>query len=146
MSTIQSFTKLSIALLLSSQFAVSAYAEQGFSMSTGAQSRSSANDLFVKFDSRILPISASFEPERFIYTGAVSYLQLNGLRGIPRYDNRWVKYSANDCATPLADFIAQDVDTSITYKAPHPLPGGVPLDVTGGIKFQNGALLNTQPY
>lgn len=143
MTTPQSLTKLGAALLLSAHFAMTAHAEQGFNISTAADSRSSASDLFVKLDSRILPISVSFETGRFLYTGTVSYLQLNGLRGIPRYDYRWAKTAASDYGTPLADFVAQDVDTSLTYKMPQVLPGGLQLDVTGGIKFHNGELLNS---
>lgn len=86
----QSLAKLGAALLISAHFATTAHAEQGFNISTATGGRSSASDLFVKLDSRILPISASLETERFIYTGTVSYLQLNGLRGIPRYDYRRV--------------------------------------------------------
>ena len=142
-NTPQSLTKLGAALLISSQFAMTAYAEQGFSISTGTDSRSTASDLFVTPGSSIVPISVSFETERFIYAGTVSYLQLIGLRGIPRYDYRWVKSAAGDYGTPLTDFVAQDVDTSITYKVPQILPGGLQLDVTGGIKFQNGELLKS---
>jgi hypothetical protein len=143
MRTSLPLTKLGAALLLSAHFAMTAHAEQGFTISTVTNNRSTASDLFVKPDSRILPISASFETERFIYTGTVSYLQLSGLRGIPRYDYRWVKTAASDYGTPLADFVAQEVDTSLTYKVPQVLPGGLQLDLTGGIKFQNGELLNS---
>lgn len=143
MKTINPLVKLGAAFLFASPFVGQAYAGAGFSMSTGTDGRSTASDLFVTPDSRILPISASFETERFIYTDTVSYLQLNGLRGVSGYDFRWVKSTSNDSGTPLADFIAKDVDTSLTYKVPHKLPGGLQLDVTGGLKFQNGELLNT---
>ncbi len=132
--------KLSAALLAASTFAGQACAGEGFSMSTGIRDRDSASDLFVKPDSRLLPLSARFESEHFVYTGTVSYLQVNGLRGVPGYDYRWVKSARNDSGTPLADFVAQDVDTSITYKVPQPLPGDWSLDVTGGLKFINGDL------
>ena len=144
MKTAQSLLTLSAALLLAAATTGASNAGEGFSMSTGTRDRSSASDLFVKPDSRILPISASFETERFVYTGTVSYLQVNGLRGVPGYDYRWVKSARNDSGTPLADFLAQDVDTSLTYKVPQTLPGGWNLDVTGGLKFINGDLLNTK--
>lgn len=144
MKTTQPLLKLSAALLVASMFAAQSYAGEGFGMSTGTHDRGSASDLFVKPDSRILPISASFETERFSYTGTVSYLQVNGLRGVPGYDYRWVKSARNDSGTPLADFVAQDVDTALTYKVPRTLPGGWNLDVTGGLKFINGDLLNTK--
>jgi hypothetical protein len=144
MKTAQTLLKLSAALILAAATAEQANAAEGFSMTTGARDRGSASDLFVKPDSRILPISASFETERFVYTGTVSYLQVNGIRGVPGYDYRWVKSARNDSGTPLADFVAQDVDTSLTYKVPQTLPGGWNLDVTGGLKFINGDLLNTK--
>jgi hypothetical protein len=133
------FSTIAIALLCTTP----SHADPGFSMTSGTENRSTASDLFVKPDSRILPITARFETERFIYTGTASYLQLNGLRGVPGYDFRRARSTANDYGTPLADFIAKDVDTSITYKVPHALPGGWQLDVTGGLKLQNGELLNT---
>ncbi len=143
MKTAQSLLTLSAALLLTATSIGQAFAGDGFSMSTGTHDRSSASDLFVKPDSRSLPISASFETEHFVYSGTVSYLQLNGLRGMPVYDYRSVKSMRNDYGAPLADFVAKDVDTSITFKVPQTLPGGWSLDVTGGLKIINGALLDT---
>lgn len=143
MNTIQTLLKLSIIGGLTVRLIAPCFAGEGFSMATGTYDRASASDLFVKPDSRILPISVSFESERFILSGTVSYLQLNGLRGVPGYDYRWVKSSRNDLGTPLADFVAKDVETSITYKVPQTLPGGWNLDVTGGVKFINGELLDT---
>jgi hypothetical protein len=107
-----------------------ANAGEGFNMSTGIRDRSSASDLFVKPDWRILLITASFDTERFVYTSTVSYLQVNGLRGVPGYDYRWVNSTRNDYGAPLVDFVAQDVDTSLTYKVPQTLPGGWNLDWT----------------
>jgi hypothetical protein len=144
MKTTQPLLKIGAALLFATTIAGQANAGEGFSMTTGTRDRGSTSDLFVKPDSRILPISASFETERFVYTGTVSYLQINGLRSVPGYDYRWVKSSRNDYGTPLADFVAQDVDTSVTYKVPQTLPGGWNLDVTGGLKIINGDLLNTK--
>ena len=144
MKTTQTLLKLSAASLAAAIFAGQACAGEGFSMSTGGHDRGSASDLFVKPDSRILPISASFETERFVYTGTISYLQVSGLRGVPGYDYRWVKSARNDYGTPMAEFVAQDVDTSLTFKVPQTLPGGWNLDVTGGLKFINGDLLNTK--
>ncbi len=143
MKTTQALLTLSATLILAAPSGV-AIAGEGFSMSTGTRDRSSASDLFVKPDSRILPISASFETEHFVYTGTVSYLQFNGLRGVPGYDYRWVKSARNDSGTPLADFVAQDVDTSLTYKVPQTLAGGWNLDVTAGLKFINSDLLDIQ--
>ena len=144
MKTTQPLLKLSAALLFATTIAGQANAGEGFSVTTGARDRSSASDLFVTPDSRILPISASFETEHFVYTGTVSYLQVNGLRGVPDYDYRWVKSARNDSGTPLADFVAQDVDTSLTYKVRQTLQGGWSLDVTCGLRFINGDLLNTK--
>ena len=64
--------------------------------------------------------------------------------GAPGYEYRWVKSARNDYGTPLADFVAQDVDASLTYKVPQRLPGGWNLDVTGGLKLLNGDLLDTK--
>ncbi len=144
MKTTQSLLKIGTALLAISTFTSQAIAGEGFKMSTGTPDRNGASDLFVKLDSRILPISASFETERFIYTGTVSYLQVNGIRGVPQYDHRWVKSTRNDYGTPLADFVAKEVDTSITYKVPQTLPGGWNLDVSGGLKVLNNELLTTK--
>ena len=143
MNTVKTFIKFSVAWMVATTLVGQVYAGEGFSMITGTRDRSSASDLFVKPDSRILPISVSFETERFMYTATVSYVQVNGLRGMPGYDYRWVKSARSDYGTPLADFIAQDVDTSLTYKVPQVLPGGWQLDVTGGMKFINGDLLGT---
>ncbi len=143
MKTAQSLLTLSAALILAATSTEQAFAGDGFSMSTGTHDRGSASDLFVKPDSRLLPISASFETEHFVYTGTVSYLQINGLRGMPVYDYHSVKSSRYDYGAPLADFVAKDVDTSITFKVPQTLPGGWNLDVTGGLKIVNGALLDT---
>ena len=143
MNTIQTLLKLGVTGGLAVTLSDPSIAGEGFSMTTGTHDRGSASDLFVKPDSRILPISASFENEHFVYSGTVAYLQLNGLRGVPGYDYRWVKSARSDLDTPLADFIAKDVDTSITYKVPPKLPGGWNLDVTGALKLINGELLNT---
>ena len=80
MKTTDPLLKLS-ASIFATLIAGQANAGEGFSMSTGARDRSSDSELFVKPDSRILPISASFDTEHFAYTGTVSYLQINGLRG-----------------------------------------------------------------
>ena len=137
------FMNQGIAVIVFSLLVTPAFAEQGFSMTSQTDSRNSAGDLFVKPDSRILPISASYETERFIYTGSVSYVQLNGLRGIPGYDFRWAKSGADDYGTPLAEFVVKDVDASVTYKLPLSQTGGWLLDFTSALKFQNADLLST---
>ena len=135
------FIPLGAALLFTVALTGQTYAAEGFSMTTGSHDRGSSSDLFVNADSRVLPIRASFETERLLYSGTVSYLQVSGLRGVPGDDYRWVKSARDDYGTPLADFVAKDAETSVTYKVPQMLPGGWLLDVTGALKLINGDLL-----
>jgi hypothetical protein len=137
------FMNHGLAVVALSLVTASAFAEPGFSMTSQTENRNIVGDLFVKPDSRILPISANYETERLVFSATVSYLQLDGLRGLPGYDFRWAKSSTNDSGTPLADFVVKDFDASVTYKHLSPLPGGWLADVTGALKFQNGDLLST---
>ena len=113
-------------------------ANERFSMTTSTYERNSSPDLFSAPDSRILPLSARFETERLVLSGTVSYLQLNGLRGMPpSYDYRWVKSARDDFGAPLAHFVARDGEASITYKVPQTFAGWK-LDVTSALKLING--------
>ncbi len=130
-----------LSALLILLFASQSRAEESFQITTSDHSRGSASSLFQPPDSRVLPISASYETERYILVGTVSYQQQNGVRGMPYVNAKITQSSATDLGSSLADYVARDADLALTYKVPQALPGGWSLEATGTLQFQNGIVV-----
>ena len=134
MNTTRKLT-LSTLALLGLQF--SALADDGFSMTTGNDSKANTPGLFTRPSAEILPINSRYEAQNLVYQFKVNYLRSHATVGSTATDLKLVQSEHNGDVRLLSGYVVSDSVSSVTYKVPKSLPGNVKLDVTGGLQLKN---------